>query len=303
MYQASIDIGSNSCLLLVGKKNPSGNLETIESEAIVTSLGKGLDLNKKFLEQSMHDTFDALKRYTDIISKYDIPFESVIVTATEASRVAQNADDFFLMIKSKLNLHTKKISGEGEAYYTAMGVISGLRDAPSEVVIMDIGGASTELIRVNTKESKIESSISLPIGSVRAADWINQGIFEKKKKEILVDNLKKYSSQKIICVAGTMTTLSAMILEQIEFKEEQIQGHNFTTSVLSDLSLALSKMSEADILKKYPLCGKRAFSIYGGSLVANEICNFLNIETIEVSTLGLRYGVIEKGGLDERFIE
>ena len=303
MYKASIDIGSNSCLLLIARVSDQGVIDTVESDAIVTSLGKDLDLNKAFLEESMLATYTALKSYLGKINQYEILSKDVIVTATEASRVAKNSDQFFTKVKSELGLSVVKISGEGEAFYTAMGVLSGVETQESKITIMDIGGASTELITVDVNEKRIIDSVSLPVGSVRATDWIGLNEFEQKISDIFVDNLKKYHTDKIICVAGTMTTLSALILGQNIFDEKAIQGHSFSQNSLSTISNELSSLSSREILERFPLCGKRASSIFGGSVVATKLINFLNISTIEISTLGLRYGVIIMGGIDERFIE
>ena len=68
MFRASIDIGSNSCLLLVAEISDNGKIRTVESEARVTSLGKSLDKNQVFLKESMESTFNALEEYKEIIN-------------------------------------------------------------------------------------------------------------------------------------------------------------------------------------------------------------------------------------------
>jgi exopolyphosphatase/guanosine-5'-triphosphate,3'-diphosphate pyrophosphatase len=301
MIRASIDIGSNSCLLLIANIDEDGSIETLESEARVTSLGKDLDKNKLFLKKSMEDTYSAFKEYLGILRRHNVDPEDVVVSATEASRVATNADKFFEKVRMELGFKTVKISGEGEAFYTALGVCSGIKSDEDEIVIMDIGGASTELIKVEINPFKIIDSVSLPIGSVRASDWLDSNSFSENFNDLIVDNLEKYISKKLICVAGTMTTLSAILLNQSKFLESEIQGHCFSVGDLDALCSKLSKMNASEIDSKYPLCGKRASSIYGGSLVATKISNLLKVQEIEISTLGLRYGVLKQGVIDERF--
>lgn len=303
MIRASIDIGSNSCLLLVARVDKDENIHTLESFARVTSLGQNLDENKLFLQESMDSTFNALKEYKEVILKYDLDPKEVLVSATEASRVAKNADKFFSLIKNKLGFSTLKISGEGEAFYTALGVSTGVLSKSDVITIMDIGGASTELIKVGLNPFEILSSISLPVGSVRASDWLEADIFKSKFDDALVDNIEIYSTDNLICVAGTMTTLSAILLDQRRFIEEEIQGHSFEIDKLQALSSKLSNMNTSQINLEYPLCGKRASSIYAGSLVAIKIAKLLNIKKIEISTLGLRYGVLKEGKINERFIK
>ncbi|WP_164848239.1 hypothetical protein [Halobacteriovorax sp. HLS] len=302
MIRVSIDIGSNSCLLLIAEVR-DGKIETLESQSRVTSLGKKLDLNKTFLQESMDATFEALKEYAQLIKGYNVKLEEVLITATEASRVATNADEFFSKVRRELGLIVTKISGEGEAHYTALGVCSGVHNCSSDIVIMDIGGASTELIRVSLDSGEIVNSISLPVGSVRASDWILDDSFDEKMDKILSSDILSFKMNSIICVAGTMTTLSSILLGQKTFNEQQIQGHKFDLAKLLSLSQELSSLDASQVLEKFPQSGKRAFSLYGGSLVALKILSYLSINEIEISTLGLRYGVVLEGKIDERFTQ
>ena len=86
--RASIDIGSNSVLLLVADVS-DGKFQELSKQSYITSLGKELDKNKLFHADSMHATFEALKAYGIECDKYNIPSDEIIVTATEASRVAR----------------------------------------------------------------------------------------------------------------------------------------------------------------------------------------------------------------------
>ena len=104
MRRASIDIGSNSVLLLAADLDESGNkiLSELLDLSHITSLGKDLDKTKKFHTDSMNATYNALVEYKKELKKINIFPETVLVTATEASRVATNASEFFLKIKEEL---------------------------------------------------------------------------------------------------------------------------------------------------------------------------------------------------------
>mgnify|MGYP001050957673 CR=1 FL=1 len=302
MIRASIDIGSNSCLLLV-LEIKGESITTLESHSRITSLGKDLDVNKCFLDESIKSTLQALSDYSNILSKYDIDSREVIVTATEASRVANNFDDLSVPAKKDFNFEIQRISGEGEAFYTAFGVAMGVEDKSSNITIMDIGGASTELINVQLDDFKIINSVSLPIGSVRATNWIKNKAFDVELKKILGEyELDSFKVKRLICVAGTMTTVAAIIEKMSTFNEDKIQGLTFSRESLDLLKAELENKSGDEILEHYPICGKRAFSIYGGALVASKLSSYLNVSEFEISTYGLRYGVAIKGSIDERFI-
>jgi len=302
MIRASIDIGSNSCLLCVLDLEESG-FRVIESESRITSLGKDLDVNQEFLEESIQRTVKALTEYKAILDSHQISASDVVVTATEASRVAKNFSILRDIVKNHLGFIIQIISGEGEAFYTARGVVSGASKGRDIVSIMDIGGASTELIRVNAKTHEIISSVSLPIGSVRATDWLEKKAFDDNFEKIIKDNnLSEYRTDELICVAGTMTTLAAMLKNLDSFNEDDVEGYEFKYATLSKILGELENKSETEILEAYPICGKRAFSIYGGTLVAKKISEVIDCNSFKISTLGLRHGVLLSGGIDERYI-
>jgi exopolyphosphatase/guanosine-5'-triphosphate,3'-diphosphate pyrophosphatase len=297
MIRASIDIGSNSVLLLVAEVDANGKMvNEILNLANVTSLGKDLDKNGVFCEDSINLTYDVLKKYTDEIKKLNINLEDVLVTATEASRVAKNAVQFFEKIKNNLGLNVFTISGSEEAFYTAFGVVSSLISEINEnLIIMDIGGASTELISIKTKPFEIVTSVSFPIGSVRATDWIKENNYKLKTENIFSQNIEVYKTKSLICVAGTMTTLAAMYLGLKEFDDKKIDGLKIPFHEFKMFAMALQYTNIDEVLLNFPFVGKRAKTVAAGALVAKEFGEKLNINVMIISTKGLRYGVLLKG--------
>jgi exopolyphosphatase/guanosine-5'-triphosphate,3'-diphosphate pyrophosphatase len=127
MRRASIDIGSNSVLLLAVELDSKGMItKELLNESFITSLGKDLDATKKFHPDSMKATYEALCEYKKMLNKINYLIENVIVTATEASRVSTNSREFFKRIKDEIGFNIQIISSDGEAYYTALGVVSSL---------------------------------------------------------------------------------------------------------------------------------------------------------------------------------
>jgi exopolyphosphatase/guanosine-5'-triphosphate,3'-diphosphate pyrophosphatase len=304
MFKAAIDIGSNSMLLLIIEKKSDGNFKEVADESRVTALGKDLDLNKVFCESSMAASRKAFSDFEKTLTHFKIATKDVIVTATEASRVALNAKIFFDEIKDKHGFLITTINGEGEAFYTAKGVMKGLSDQDEVSVIMDIGGASTELILIDRTLMKIKESISLPIGSVRANDWLNTSKenFDQKLQKILkTDNtLNMYKAKKLVCVAGTMTSIGAMVKQLDEYQSKVVHNLIFNRSDFDALISTLPEDSSI-LLRSYPYLGKRAKTIKAGALVAQEIADKLCVETFEISTYGLRYGVVLSEGIDDEF--
>ena len=301
--RASIDIGSNSVLLLVGDISNGKFVEHL-SEANITGLGKDLDKNGSFLKSSMEDTFNVLKGYKKKLDKLNIDTSSVIVTATEASRVAENASSFFENVKNDLGFSTNIITAAGEAFYTGLGITSGCWNKDrAEKVIVDIGGASTEIIKITTNPFTILSSVSLPIGSVRATDWLKSNSFESNLDTIFNEKqIENYKTEEIICVAGTMTSIGAMLKGIKTYRDKLIDGYQFDFLKFEKFISKLNKMEPFQILKDFPIIGKRFETIAGGGIVGIEIGQRLGVKKVIISTRGLRYGTLMGGEINEQFI-
>ncbi len=302
MRRASIDIGSNSVLLLAVELDNGVISKELLNESFITSLGKDLDVTKKFHPDSMKATYEALSEYKKLLDKIKFPTNEVIATATEASRVSTNSREFFKKIQDELGFNIQIISSDGEAYYTALGVVSSIGPESGKIIVMDIGGASTELIQIETAPFKIIKSISLPVGSVRATDWKQKGEFDTKMTDLLNKDLNDYHTETLVCVAGSMTALASMYLGQKEYSDAKVEGMKITFKSFQDFAHDLRNTSVENLLMLFPFLGKRAPMVGGGSHVAELIGNKLKIDTIKISTRGLRYGTVITGGIDEQFI-
>jgi exopolyphosphatase/guanosine-5'-triphosphate,3'-diphosphate pyrophosphatase len=303
MIRASIDIGSNSVLLLVAEINVESKriVKEILNLSYITSLGKDLDLTKKFHDDSMKATYAALLDYKNQLLKLGIDPKTVLVTATEASRVATNAPEFYRKIKNELGFSVRLITAANEALYTALGVISEVISNESELVIMDVGGASTELMRIQVSPFKIVSTISLPVGSVRATDWRQNGTFDEKMKILLAQDFSHYLTQTLICVAGSMTSLAAMFMGHETYNDKKIDGLEIDFSMFKNFSENLQNISVANLIHQFPHLGKRAPMVSSGAKVAVMIGEKLNIKNMKISTRGLRYGTLIQGEIDGQF--
>ena len=297
--RASIDIGSNTVLLLIAEVSED-KIEEIEVEERVTALGRDLDCKKIIHPQSMQDTFDALMDYREIVTKHGLETADTVVTATEAARVASNAKKFFQEIYKKLGFHVHIIKAEGEAYYTLQGIVSGKTE---NAVIIDIGGASTELIKVSN--GMLEKMISLPVGSVRGSDWRAKGCFTERIRYIFSNEqseIESFQSSHLMGVGGTLTSLMALSKNSTEFNRQDIER-----SVLRqrDLKICVERtesQSEEQLGEKFPFLGKRVASIKAGGHLAFAIGELLGCQNWKISTRGLRYGVLRDDSIDERFL-
>jgi exopolyphosphatase/guanosine-5'-triphosphate,3'-diphosphate pyrophosphatase len=300
--RASIDIGSNSVLLLLAEVSPFKEIAKLSE---VTGLGRGLDKSGIFAEESMQETYQALKHYGEVCAKAGVSSCEIIATATEASRVAKNAPGFYQKIREELGINVQIITGKGEAALTTKGILFNTTFATDEVVVMDIGGASTELIRVNTKTYEIQRSISLSVGSVRATDWIKEDIFQNALSKLFQDysiELDRYRTTVLHCVAGTLTSIGNMHLGNKEFVEDEVHGLVLKKEHVEALFRRCSQWSSDDFIKEFPFLGKRSAAMRGGLILTTHLLQRLNVSEVVISTYGLRYGSFLDGGVANEYL-
>lgn len=302
--RASIDIGSNSILLLVAEFD-DGKIKIVENESNVTGLGRDLDKNGVFIDEAMDESFSVFMDYAEICKKHGLYLEDVVVTATEASRVATNAQNYFEKIKRDIGFDVKIITGEAEAYYSTTGILFDEKIKDEFITIMDIGGASTELIRVNVPKKEIIHSFSMPVGAVRMNNWKLEGTLAKNLGSVL-QNFKKdiecVKAQKLFCVAGTMTSVGNIYLNNKNFNESQVNGLEFKCMEVETMYIKYRDITSDEFLKQFPFLGKRSKTIYSGIVLAKNILDKLESSDVYISTFGLRYGTLLAGEIKNDFI-
>ncbi len=304
--KAAIDIGSNSVILAVGSFDQNKNYTSKLDHLEITSLGRELDKNGTFHPESMQATFDTLKEFQRELATFQINPGEVVSSSTEAARVAKNSGEFFAKIKNELGFNIQVLSGKGEAHYAACGATLGkIKNPNSEILIMDIGGASTELIKVKRDPFEILTSISLPIGVVRATDWIQNNIYAEKLitiKNQLSSELKKLESPYLLCIAGTMTSIALMYKNVGNYDENLVNGSNIQSTELLQLKEQILKLSLDEIDKKFPFLKKRVPFIKAGFMIGSDLGKMLGTQNYEISSFGLRHGLLYSGAIAKEFL-
>ena len=160
MRVAAIDVGTNSTRLLIAEEQPGG-FRSIDRRMVITRLGQGVDRSRVLAPDALDRTFRTIAEYAATCGELGV--ERLRVTGTSAVRDAKNRDEFYLGVERLTGRPPDLLSGEEEARATFLGARSDLHD-PGTIVVVDIGGGSTELI-VGGREA--ERLVSLDIGCVR----------------------------------------------------------------------------------------------------------------------------------------
>jgi exopolyphosphatase/guanosine-5'-triphosphate,3'-diphosphate pyrophosphatase len=300
MIVASIDIGTNTILLLVAKVNNRGyEIISIFDDNRMPRIGKGIKQTGQINEESISKLFSVLREFKIKINEFKP--EKVFVTGTNAFRIANNSAEVITAVKKEFDLDIAVISGDEEAEYAYLGAISNLNHFKVATVI-DIGGSSTEII--SGEQFNILSKVSLQIGSVTTTEHFLKDSPPSKPnltnlKLELVNQFRTFSkelvSPKVVAVAGTATTIACMRLGLKEFNENLVNGLILIKSDLLNLVDTLSQLTSAQIVEKYGAIMKgREDIILAGAIILEQFMDYYQIDHVSVSTRGIRYGAIVK---------
>jgi len=300
MIVASIDIGTNTVLLLIAEVSKDNKLTTILNEYRIPRIGKGLLPGEPIAENKVKELFSVLSEYESIIKKNEC--KQVLVTATNALRIASNNKIISEEIWEQLNWKVNIVSGEDEAYLSYLGAVSDILEE-AEALVIDIGGGSTELIFGNNSVIKYKNSFHTGVVSCteRFLKDDPPTLEQLQEFEQHLDNVFRklsslnYAPAIAIALAGTSTTLACMNLNIKNYDEELIEGHILKFNEIYNIKDDIRRLSSSELLKSYNLVVKgREDLILAGSIILLKIMDLLKIDKVRVSTKGIRYGAILK---------
>jgi exopolyphosphatase / guanosine-5'-triphosphate,3'-diphosphate pyrophosphatase len=297
---AAIDCGTNSIRLLIAEPDGEAGLTDLARRLEIVRLGQGVDASGEFRPDALQRTFAAVDEYAELIKKSDVPVHKVRFVATSAARDVKNRETFFAGIRERLGVLPDVISGETEARLSFIGALSRITPEGEPVLVMDIGGGSTELI-TGRAEGDMQSAISLDIGSVRVTErfLIQNPVpdHDLERAAEYVDDLLAGSGVGFtsigtwIGVAGTATTLAAVYLELERYDRERVHGASIPLPAIEELLHRLARMTIEEIRALPSMHPGRADVITGGALVESRIAARLNVANLIVSESDILDGI------------
>ena len=297
---AAIDCGTNSIRLLIAEPTSSGGLRELDRRLEIVRLGQGVDASGEFHPDALQRTFAVVDQYAELIKKADVLVPNVRFVATAAARDARNRDSFFAGIKQRLGVPPDVISGATEAQLSFLGALSRVTPEGQPVLVMDIGGGSTELI-TGSAAGEIYRAISLEVGSVRVTErFLRQNPVaddDLARASEYVDDLLAGSGVEFasigtwIGVGGTATTLAGVYLELEHYDREQVHGAVIPLPAVQELLHRLARMTVEEIKALPSMHPGRADVITGGGLVEARIAARLNVADLIVSESDILDGI------------
>ncbi len=276
MKIAVIDLGSNAVRMTLAEVE--GKVNIVKQYRENVRLSEGMSVDNMLKEQPALRTVEALQKFVKIASGFGA--EKTVAVATAAMRKAKNKEVIVNPL-NEMGISLEIIDGIKEAYYDFVGIIN--KTELSDFLIVDLGGASTELILV--KDRKYKGVVSLPFGAVTLTEKYNNpknyvtGIFNS------VVFLNEARGLPIIALGGTARSFG-----QIDVNTNDIaETHIISFDRLKEIYEKISAMTAEEIRETTPVEPKRA-DIIGAGLTA-VFCLAEMIETKEI--------IVDKSGVME----
>ena len=295
MICASIDIGTNTLLLLIADVIDGKIVKILADEHQIARLGEGLNKAGIISDNAIMRASRILHDYKHIISEHNV--ELVRASATSAMRDANNSNEVRELFETILNSPIEIIAGIDEARISYLGTIEDLSNKSD--IVLDIGGGSTEIIVGNN--GVITYSKSLQIGAVRLTESFFPD-FKSKKENLesareqitkMFDGLELTETDgNLIAVAGTPTTIAAIDLQLPQYNAHLIHNHRLELDRLESIVEVFVNKTSKELVEEYNVHPNRADVILGGALILLEFLKYTAKSSLLVSCKGLRYGLI-----------
>lgn len=296
---AVIDLGSNSARLYAWQIDGDNQPVQVIKQKAMVRLSEKMGEDKQLQEAAIERTIETLKAFKQALAPYG---EAVTLRAfaTAATRQAANQKDFLRRVKKATDIELEVIPGTREATLDYQGVINTL--PVQNALIMDTGGASTELILV--QNAKMQHVVSIPFGSVNLSErFLNRDVISAPEYFTMATAinrilngiwwLKKAQNLPIIALGGSNRTLAKIQRRKdLVTNFEDIHGYRMATS---DVNAIFTSVLAKNLEERKAIAGlakERADIIVAGLMPLVTMIQYLDSDRLVFSQNGLREGAL-----------
>jgi exopolyphosphatase/guanosine-5'-triphosphate,3'-diphosphate pyrophosphatase len=297
---ATIDVGTNTTLLLVARQTPTGAIEVLDERAEITRLGRGIGAGGALGAEGLARTLDALRAYATLARQHGA---RIVAVGTEGLRRAPNAADFLGPAAEILGVPVQVIDGAREAALTFRAAAASFPDEAraGTLVVVDIGGGSTEI--VVAERGAVRFRTSLPLGSVRLTEkHVRHDPPAQAERDAIAAEVDAglatvpwpAAGALLVGVAGTVTSLAAMALRLATYDPARVHGFDLSVAALDAEIARLAGSAQAQRERIVGLDPRRADVIFAGAIILARIAAAARAPAIRVSDRGIRWGLLHE---------
>jgi exopolyphosphatase/guanosine-5'-triphosphate,3'-diphosphate pyrophosphatase len=304
---AALDLGTNNCRLLIACPTDDG-FRVVDSFSRIIRLGEGISATGYISEAAIERAIAALSICRDKIQSKKA--RRLRLIATEACRAASNADGFRDRVAAETGINLEVINRETEAALAVIGC-SPLLDAKGRgAILFDIGGGSTELVRIERDPDeqnavpRIKAWMSIPLGVVTLAERFGGRDVTAQSYALMVQDVAKHvapfaaehgsdlQDMHLLGTSGTVTTLAGVHLNLARYDRRRIDGVWMNNADVTATIARLLGMSYQERAANHCISAERADLVLAGCAILDAIRNAFPLPRLRVADRGLREGML-----------
>jgi exopolyphosphatase/guanosine-5'-triphosphate,3'-diphosphate pyrophosphatase len=307
---AALDLGTNNCRLLIARPTDD-SFRVVDAFSRIIRLGEGLSHTGRIGEAAIQRAVAALSVCRDKMNSRGVSRARLI--ATEACRAAENGDSFRLRIAEEVGLELEIVDRETEATLAAAGCAPLVAPEAEGVILFDIGGGSSELVKLGRTvvngsgpvSAEIEAWTSIPVGVVTLAERhggmdVTAEIYDAMVQEVATlvapfadihgcGNLERIH---LLGTSGTVTTIAGVHLRLPRYDRRRIDGVWLSGRQISDVVERLLAMRYQDRVDSPCIGAERADLVLAGCAILEAIRRAFPCARLRVADRGLREGML-----------
>jgi exopolyphosphatase / guanosine-5'-triphosphate,3'-diphosphate pyrophosphatase len=298
MRIAVVDLGTNTTRLLVADVRDS-HVEELTRRTSITRLGEGVDAGGELIPSAIDRVFGALEEYKRAID--ELGASRTVAVATSAVRDARNGEGFQRELRERFGMEAQILSGDEEARLTFAGATAERPDGRDPVLVLDIGGGSTEFV-VGRPGANPSFHVSTQAGSVRQTErHITDDPPPHEQVDALAKDVRDIIEAKVsaavrsgvrdgVAVAGTPTSIAAIDQRLDPYDSTKIHGYRLDVEACERILGMLASLPEPERREVVGLHPDRAPTIVAGAVILVESMRAFGLAEIEVGEHDILYG-------------
>lgn len=308
-HYAAIDLGTNSCRLVIATPTPT-SFHVVETFSKITRLGEGIIKDNHLSKVAMRRTANTLKICKSVMSEYT-PIVCSRFVATAACRRAKNIDEFLSLVQKEAGINLEIISTKEEARLAVVGCVPLLNRNIKRALIFDIGGGSTEISLARVTENGkifIEGYVSLPYGVVTISEAFPKqemtnlayNTIMERTHNILSEFDEKYhifeaiqnQEIQVIGTSGTVTVLGAVHLGLARYNRSAVDGLSISRIDLENVINKIKTMGDSGRRKHRCIGPLKADLTISGCAIIESLLTEFPISEVTIADRGIREGIL-----------
>jgi len=306
---AALDLGTNNCRLLVARPTADG-FRVVDAFSRIIRLGEGVAACGRISEAAIMRAVDALLVCRQKMRARGVGRARLIATA--ACRAAENGEEFRSRVAKEAGLELEIIDSATEARLAATGCTELFDPAASGIILFDIGGGSSELVRLNRSRPgrsgppspDIVGWASLPVGVVTLAERyggkaVSREVYQAMIEEVAIlvnrfaaEHCGDLGAFHMLGTSGTVTTIAGVFLRLARYDRRRVDGCWLTDDEISRVVAELMAMSFEERAANPCIGSERADLVLAGCAILDAIRRAFPCQRLRVADRGLREGML-----------